>query len=192
MKKSIVLIACILIVGAIALTTAQVNKVSLAQINDCKTVEWETEEPVYGTCQHDYIKTVCDDYPINKSCHEEKEIREYDCQTGTEKLTNSKEVCEPKALQITKEDTTKITETGKINFKDWGLCSYEKQDTTITVTCDSKYDGNSDGICQPGESCTKFVITPETVTRYIKNSREDFVEEDDSFFLNKLEYEVEG
>jgi len=58
------------------------------------------------------------------------------------------------------------------------------------VICDSKYDGNNDGICQSGESCVKFVVTQDKVERYLKNSQEEFTAEDESFFLEKLDYEV--
>jgi len=104
---------------------------------------------------------------------------------------NEEQVCEPKAYQITKETADVVTETGKIEFKEWGECSYEKQDEKIIVICDSKTDGDNDGICKSGESCVKFVISQNDVKRYVKNSKDEFTEDDKSFYLKKLDYEVE-
>jgi len=187
MKKKTIIFACIIALVLITTAIAQTNKISLAEVKDCKTVEWETEEPVYGTCTQETLQTVCTDEPKNESCQQQTLSQEYSCQTGTKTVEHSEEVCEPKAIEITKEFNDVITEKGRINFKEWGKCSYEKEE----IICDSKFDGNNDGICQSGESCIKFVITANGVKRYVKNSRDDFVEEDSSFFLEKLEYEVE-
>lgn len=42
------------------------------------------------------------------------------------------------------------------NAKSWGRCS---QASKKTVMCDSRYDGNGDGICQSGESCITIDLT---------------------------------
>ncbi len=190
MKKRNILLISVLALSLIAIAIAQTNKITMKVIKDCKTIEWETEEPVYGMCQREYIQTVCDDEPINKSCHKETKYYEYECQTGTNIIPHSKEECTPKAFEITKELGAVVTERGRINFKEWGECSYETGEDNIIIICDSQYDGNNDGICQSGESCVKFIVTQNKVERYLKNSQEEFTEEDDSFFLKKLDYEV--
>lgn len=190
MKKTTIFFVTILALSLIAIAIAQNNKISLTQVNDCETIEWETEELVYGTCKQEYTTTICDDPPINKSCHEETEYYEYQCQTGTNKIPHSERVCTPKAFEITKELGATVTEKGRINFKEWGKCSYEAGEDNIIIICDSKHDGNNDGICQSGESCVKFVITQDKVQRFLKNSQEGFTAEDESFFLEKLDYEV--
>ncbi len=187
-KKTIFL--AILALSLIAIVIAQTNKVSLESIEKCKTIEWETEDPVYETCQKEDITTICDDEPTNKSCHQETAYRDYQCQKGTKTTQHSKEECGIESFEITKEVDDTITEKGKIDFKEWGKCSDTKENNELIIICDSKYDGNNDGICQSGESCIKFVVTQNDVKRYIKNSQEDFTEEDDSFFLEKLSYEV--
>ncbi|MEA2037840.1 MAG: hypothetical protein U9O94_10120 [Nanoarchaeota archaeon] len=158
---------------------------SFQQVEDCKTEYWETREPIYGTCQIEHKINVCDDYPINKSCHEETKYYEYECKTGTETFQHSKEICTPSELRITRKN-----EEGRINFKDWGKCSTQEGNGALIVICDSMYDGNNDGICQSGESCEKFVISEQGVQRYLKNSQEYFTTEDESFFLEELDYEV--
>ncbi|MEA2036036.1 MAG: hypothetical protein U9O94_00900 [Nanoarchaeota archaeon] len=190
MKKSTILFIAILALSLIAISVAQSNQISLKTINDCKTVEWETEEPVYGTCQYETEETMCEDEPINESCTVETVYHDYECVTGTKTVEHSEKVCTPKAFEITKETADVVTETGRITFEEWGECSYETGDIDITVICDSQYDGNNDGICQSGESCAKFVVTQDKVERYLKNSQDEFTKEDDSFFLEKLDYEV--
>lgn len=190
MNKKTILLISVLALSLIAIAMAQSSKISLTQVNDCKTIEWETEEPVYGTCQQEYTQTFCDDPPINKSCHEETNYYEYPCQTGTNIIPHSERVCTPKAFEIEKETADIVTEKGRINFKDWGKCSYQTEEDNLIVICDSQYDGNNDGICQSGESCVKFVVTADKVEKFLKNSQEEFTAEDESFFLEELDYEV--
>ncbi len=189
-NKKTIFFACVFVLILAAIVIAQTSRVSLKGIEKCKTIEWETEDPIYGTCREGYITTICDDPPINKSCHEETAYYDYRCQTGTETIQHSKEECDIESLEITKEVEGIVTEKGRINFKEWGKCSNKKEDSELIIICDSKYDGNNDGICQSGESCIKFVVTQNDVKRYLKNSQEDFTEEDKSFFLEKLSYEV--
>ena len=190
MKKRTILIICILAISIVAITRAQVSKIGLTQVNDCKDIEWETEEPIMGTCQREIVNTICDDPPQNQSCYQETNYYDYPCQTGTKKVQHSDRACSPKAFEVTKEDSGRIMEKGRITFDNWGLCSYEKEGDTLIILCDSKYDGNNDGVCQSGESCIKFVIDENGVQRTLRNSQDDFTEEDQSFKLDKLGYEV--
>ncbi|MBW2974611.1 hypothetical protein KY366_02740 [Candidatus Woesearchaeota archaeon] len=161
------------------------SDISFEEIEDCRMEYWETEEPVYGTCQREHVTTICDDPPINQSCNQETEYYNYTCKTGTQIVQHSKEICTPKELRIIRAD-----EQGKIDFEGWGKCSAQEEADSLIVVCDSKFDGNNDGICQPGESCVRFIITEDNVERSLKNSQEGFTAEDDSFFLEELDYEV--
>jgi len=189
-KTRTIFFVCILALSLIAIAIAQNNKITMRILKDCKTVEWETEKPIYDACQIEYIETICNDEPINKSCYGETRYQDYTCKTGTKIIPHSEEVCEPSSFEITKETADVVTEKGNINFGEWGECSYEAQETDITIICDSQYDGNNDGICQSGESCIKFVVTQDKVERLLKNSQEKLTSEDKSFFLEKLDYEV--
>ena len=133
MNKKTIFFACVLALSLITIAIAQTSKITLREVKDCKTINWETEEPEYGTCRRDYTTIVCDDEPINKSCHEETRYYDYTCQTGTRTVQHSEEVCTPKAFEITKELADTVTEKGRINFKEWGKCSYEKQDDKLIV-----------------------------------------------------------
>ena len=190
MRKKLIF-GIIVLICVIAVAVATVDRISMTAVQDCKTVEWATEEPAYGTCQYAYNRTVCDDYPINNSCHVELYYDDYPCQTGTNTIPHSEKQCTTEAYEIKKEEAGIATETGRINFKNWGECSYVVEEPNIIITCDSRHDGNNDGICQSGESCVRFMVTPDAVERLVKNSRNDFTAEDTSFFLEKLSYEVE-
>ena len=190
MRKRTILLISILAISLIAMAAAQTNKINIANVKSCKTIEWETQENVYGTCTKEYTARICDDTPLNKSCHQEVKSYEYKCKKGTKTVPHSEKVCTTNAFQITKKDGDTIIEKGMINFKEWGKCSYEIKEKSIIINCDSKHDGNNDGICQSGESCVKFVVTKDDVKRYVKNSQDEFTIEDESFFLEKLDYEV--
>jgi len=69
------------------------------------------------------------------------------------------------------------------NFRDNWQCSFELNNTC--VVCDSTKDGNGDGICHSGESCIKWCRTSQGLTKYEKNSRDDFVKVDNSFRRTK-------
>ncbi len=69
-------------------------------------------------------------------------------------------------------------------------CTANEYDEVVIVICDSIYDGNGDGICQSGESCMKFEIDGKDVKKYEKNSKHEFMESDDSFFVDKVKVEV--
>ncbi|MCK5282921.1 MAG: hypothetical protein KAK00_05925 [Nanoarchaeota archaeon] len=194
--KNLAIIVVVLIVLSIAAySIAKSNKISLTDdisiedVKDCETVYWNEEEPVYGTCTYSHTFEVCDDEPLNESCTIKEEIYDYRCQKGTETVQKSREVCKDKEILLTVDKLTG-TENYKLEYAGWGKCSYETEGETAVITCDSRYDGNNDGICKPGESCIQFRVTKDGIQRLVKNSRNDFVEEDNTFFLEKLEMEA--
>ncbi len=165
-------------------SSIQNTNISFEQIDDCKTIFWDEEEPVYEICKEEYNQRICNDPPINQSCHDEIRDYNYTC-IKTQIVHHNREDCKPKELKITKSN-----EIGRINFGDWGKCTTQEDKDALTVICDSRYDGNGNGVCESGESCIKFEITKEGVRQYLKNSQDEFTEEDESFFLEKLNYEV--
>ena len=162
------------------LTNSIDNKVK--KIEDCIDVFYNEEEPVYEKVSYKINITVCDDEPLNLSCHiDEKEVTK----------SVFKEI---KTVQkIKKQCTTKgytVKDIIKLNTERY-TCSAQEEDENIIIICDSEYDGNGDGICTPGESCMKFAIDKNNdIKQYEKNSRNDFVEEDKSYFLEKVSSEV--
>lgn len=189
MKKiTIILFALLLLATASAAYTISKSEktkitedILLEQIKDCETTTWTETAPEYGTCTDQYETIACSDPPLNKSCAKKQETREYKCKTGEKQIEKSKELCKDTKMNVktNKKDYT-------LNYGDWGKCSYKKEQNVLVITCDSKYDGNGDGICKPGESCVQFRITKDDTQVLEKNSRMDFVESDKSFFLDKL------
>ena len=104
-------------------------------------------------------------------------------------MQKSKEICKDKEIQLT---INKLIgeENYKLEYGNWGKCSYESEDNKAIILCDSKSDGNNDGVCQPGESCIKFIVSKDEIKQLFRNSRKDFVENDESFQQKKLVLEV--
>lgn len=154
---------------------------TITRIESCRDIPYEEEERVYGDCTKSKTDTICDDYPLNKSCHDETREVTYRC------------LKETRIVQKIRKDCTTtgfiINDAIKLNTQNYG-CSVEETNNKMTIICDSKYDGNADGICKSGESCMKFVFDGTQISTYEKNSRNDFVESDQSFFLERAPTEV--
>jgi hypothetical protein len=192
MKKSLIIILFVFVVLSIA-ATAVVKQITAditsEKIQDCKTVYWDETSPTYGTCTYNYNTTVCSDPPKNTSCTITPESYDYQCKTGTSTVQKSKQVCADKELQFSVDKQTSI-DNYKIDYGAWGKCSTSKVNNQLEIICDSKLDGNNDGKCHSGESCIKFVVTKNSITKYLKNSQPDWVQSDETFFLDELNYEV--
>ena len=185
-----------IVVALLSAATYGLNKITnvtdditVTDTKECNTVFYTEEVDTYGNCTHTYDTTVCDDEPLNTSCHTEQQSYDYTCKTGANTVQKSKEECADKELQVT------VTKPGSddhynLAYGDWGKCSYAPDGEEAVITCDSKYDGNSDGICQSGESCTQFKVSKDGLQKLIKNSEDNFVESDKSFFLEELNMEV--
>lgn len=165
--------------------TQVTGDISLEEFRDCETVYWTEMEDLHTTCTMYYNNTVCDDEPFNTSCYTEEQSYKYRCKTGEIEVEKSREECKETEMEVT-IDTLLETKNYKLEYGEWGRCSYETEGETLVITCDSKYDGNNDGICHPGESCIQFRITKDKIQRLMKNSRMDFLEEDETFFLEEL------
>ncbi len=170
------------IITTAAVTQAVVS--GIEEIQDCQTVSWKEEKSIYGTCSTEKPINVCSDSPINKSCHADIRVETYPCVTGTQIVQKSQQHCE--LLGYTINNGVKLV---KLNTQDYA-CTPGEVSGAIIVTCDSKRDGNGNGICTSGESCMRFVVDGSSVKTYEKNSRDDFVIADDTFFLSKASMEV--
>lgn len=131
--------------------------------------------PEYGNCSFDTL--VCDE--LNVSC--QSVTREYWCQTGSQAVEKTIRKCQAKGYTISK---FKLDTEGYV-------CSVNtaNKDSTLVI-CDSMYDGNGDGICMSGESCMKYIISSDSIQSYEKNSKDEYLPSDDSYFLNRVRVEV--
>lgn len=180
-NKTEVAIGILILVLVAAGIVAQTNKIYLKKLVSCNNVSYSIIGPVYGNCTRDYPERVCQDPPLNTTCQDQIKTHNYRCQTGTTTVQKSSLDCSPKSFEISRELNALKQ---KIEFLDWGMCSQEGENVII---CDSKFDGNNDGKCSSGESCMKFVVNLDGIDAYTKNSRDDWVLDDNSFFLGKLQ-----
>jgi len=148
---------------------------------DCRNITWEEEEDVYGICSEDYLVTLCDDEPLNTSCSEVTKQHEYSCYQGQENIQKTKQECQTTGYVI-----NNVVDIDTSMYS----CSTTEEGENIVLLCDSKFDGNGDGICTSGESCQKFVVNNNNFEAYEKNSKENFMLEDNSFFIDRASVEV--
>ncbi|MBU0757619.1 MAG: hypothetical protein KKF44_06120 [Nanoarchaeota archaeon] len=160
------------------LRTTQLSQVKAYQ--DCTPVLYDEKQEIFGTCNRDVTETICNE--DNSSCSDKTTSEKYDCILDTEIITKSKEVCAEPTSYV-------INDAVKLLTKDY-VCDSFQEDKSIIIICDSIYDGNGNGECTSGESCMKFVVTGKEIKQYEKNSRNDFVTTDLSFFLDKASSEV--
>ncbi len=141
----------------------------------CEDVTWQEEEAVNGVCIEQRNVRVCDD-EANTSCHQEKKDFSVSCVKEIKKIEKTRRDCATAGYKI--YDT-------EIDTSRYG-CSTEENNGEITVICDSNFDGNGDGICTSGESCMKFIFDGNSYQKSEKNSKDDFISDDKSFFLEKI------
>jgi hypothetical protein len=190
---SLVITLILVAVSAVAYNinnAVQISKdISLEEIKDCQMEYWNETIPIMGNCTESYDVKTCNE-PLNTSCSLSTKSYTYTCVTGYNTEQKSKENCKDKSMKI---GVSKMLskEMYLLDYSDWGKCSYSPLNDSVLVICDSRYDGNADGICQQGESCIVFIVDKYTTKRLFKNSRIDFVEEDPTFYQEKLDMEVE-
>lgn len=144
-------------------------------VQSCVQTMEEFTELAYENCSKTVQRMVCNE--LNTSCHEEPHTIQLLCKTKRKNVRLTKERCEVDELII----------GGKYLLKTEGyFCSVGEEDGYQVVICDSKRDGNGDGVCRSGESCMKFVLGRGGLKQYEKNSREHYTEHDDSYFTERI------
>jgi hypothetical protein len=185
----LVILGAATVVGYTMTNPVQINNdISLEQVRDCETIYWNETEKISGNCSSTYTQTICDE-PFNVSCRHEEKSYTYACEKDANVVEKSKEVCIDKGMDVYVEKLLKENKYS-LDYSDWGKCSYTPSDDSLVIICDSKNDGNADGMCQPGESCISFIVTKNNIVRMFKNSRNDFVESDPTFYQEKIDMEV--
>lgn len=149
------------------------------EIQECTTIQFEEKENVYGTCTKEALECSGAD---NATCATVQ--KEYSCKTGEQQVSKSYQQCTTVGLRVNNGE--KIVE---LNIRDYA-CSRQESGTQIIVTCDSKYDGNGDGICKSGESCQRIVVNGTSIMKSEKNSDDEYREADDSYFMPEVGMEV--
>lgn len=165
--------------------------IDLEVIQDCRMVYWNETEDILGTCHYDVNETICSDPPMNTSCETFWHRYNYSCIVDRRTIERSREECVDREFQLY-VNRSGIIRQFELKYGDWGKCSYLPGNYTLLIVCDSRYDGNADGTCQSGESCMLFGITRDNIRTYMRNSGEEYRENDNTFFLQKLKMEARG
>ncbi|MDP3734549.1 MAG: Ig-like domain-containing protein [Nanoarchaeota archaeon] len=156
---------------------------AVQEVESCYDSTSYEQQTIMDTCTKEVVKKICSDEPVNQSCNDETRIVDYECNPHTETVQKSERVCQMTALIV--NNAVRIS-----NIGDYACSTQEGAE--VIVLCDSRFDGNGDGKCTSGESCMRFTIDGNTVTKEEKNSRNDFVAEDDKYFLDEATTEVIG
>jgi hypothetical protein len=168
--------------------------ISLEEKDTCTTTFYDTTEDVIGDCvyYHNYTNCLNTTGP-STACSLYQDAFASQCKTGENTVTRNKTECKPNEEFIVSIDQGTATLKKQLDFSEWGPCVYSQEtinsNSCLVVTCVSLYDGAHKGQftdCEGGKSCQRFEICDGSITSLYKNSREDFVEDDESFHLSKL------
>ena len=178
----------------IANIVSKVNQVtptiSLEQKEICTTEFYDEVRDIYGNCIYYKNYTHC----LNTSgpdtdCSLKQDEINFQCKTGEVSASKNRTECKPDDKFIISIDQGVAVLKKQIDFSEWGPCIYNEENSCLVVTCVSRYDGAHKGQftdCNGGKSCQRFEICDGSTKIFYKNSREDFVQDDTSFYLNKL------
>lgn len=135
-----------------------INRTTITRQTIWELVNWTYLKPVYGTCQHATNPLSClNTSGPNTDCENRESVFNFTCVKTYTNVTD----------EINKSVVQELNDTG---FVDCKLIGYRvknreidlrnkdysctpSQNNTVLI-CDSKIDGNGDGICQSGESCS--------------------------------------
>ena len=172
------------------------STISLEEKDICTTSFFNDVQDVYSNCVYYYNYTSClNSSGPNTACSLEQNQYNFKCKTGETTATSNKTECRPNNNFVISIDKGNAILKKQIDFSDWGPCIYSTENNCLIVTCVSNEDGAFKGQftdCKGGKSCQKFVICDDSIKTFYKNSREDFVESDPTFFLNKLAIQEVG
>lgn len=163
--------------------------ISLEEKDTCTTEFYDEVQDVYENCIYYYNYTSClNTTGPNTGCSLQQNTRNSQCKASS--ITTVKNTTECKANELIVSMNQGVATLKKqLDFADWGPCVYEEQNSCLVVTCVSLYDGAHNGQfvdCNGGKSCQRFEICDNSIKALYKNSRDDFIDNDDSFNLPRL------
>ena len=176
--------------------TQATDKINIEQKQFCTITPYEEIQDVYSNCFYYHNYTSCvNTTGANTDCSLQQDILAYKCKTGEASVAKNETRCNPENKFVFSINQWNMEIRKQIDFSDWGPCIYSTENNCLIVTCVSNEDGAFKGQftdCKGGKSCQKFVICDDSIKTFYKNSREDFVESDPTFFLNKLAIQEVG
>lgn len=162
----------------------------LEENETCTTNFYNEIRDVYDNCIYYNNYTSClNTSGPNTACSLKQNTWNFQCKTGEVVVTRNITECKPLNKFVVSINKNSVVDKKEIDFSSWGACTHTIENSCLIVTCVSNDDGAFKGKftdCKGGKSCQKFEICDDEVKTYYKNSREDFVEEDPTFYLSKL------
>ena len=171
--------------------------ISLDEDKICTTSFFSDVQDVYSNCvyYHNYTSCLNSSGP-NTACSLEQNQYNFKCKTGETTATSNKTECRPSNKFTVSIGHGAFIETKEVDFSRWGVCIKENENECVAVICGSQQGGSAvNGVfngCDGGKSCQKFLFCQDGVKVLYKASRNDFVEQDPTFHLSKLELKEVG
>ena len=164
--------------------------IKLEETETCKTAFYDEVQNIYNNCVYYNNYTTClNASGPNTACSLQQNTWNFQCKTGEITFARNLTECTPPNKYIVSIDKGATTEKKEIDFSQWGACIQNTENNCLIVTCVSNEDGAFKGQftdCKGGKSCQRFEICDNSIKTFYKNSRDNFVENDPSFYLGKL------
>lgn len=164
--------------------------INLEETETCKTTFYDEVQNIYDNCIYYNNFTTClNTSGPNTACSLQQNTWTFQCKTGEVTFLRNTTECKPNKEFIISIDQGTAVLKKQIDYSEWGPCIYNAENSCLIVTCVSNDDGAFKGQftdCRGGKSCQRFEICDNSIKTFYKNSREDFVENDPSFYLPKL------
>ena len=175
----------------------QINdRISVEEAQICTITLYNQIQNVYSPCIYYDNRTLClNTTGPNTDCSFGQDLLNMTCYMGQITVAKNRTECKSNNDFIISINKGNTIIKKQIDSSAWGPCIYSNENDCLIVTCQSKYDGANDGHfhgCSGGTTCQKFRICNGEIKVFYKNSREDFVETDPTFYLPKLEIREAG
>ncbi len=171
-------------------------KITLETKNDCTTESYEEMRDIIGTCTYFSNYTSClNTSGPNTACSQQQSTRSFSCKTGQQLVQKNKTSCFPQQKFFIEVTNIKKVSKKELDFSSFGPCIRETENNCLVITCVSSEDGAFKGQftdCNSGKSCQKTVICEDSAKIYYKNAHDGFVEEDPTFFVEKMQLKEVG
>lgn len=154
------------------------TNINISKIKRCVTSFYNETKNVFGDCTVYWNITTCLNLSgRNTDCYTvEKNFTNNRCKIGEKNITINSTRCVSVGINIVSPDLNASLSTER-----FGGCSINR--TEKCFICDSKIGGDGDGVCRSGELCIKMCLMGRTLKKFFRNSRDDFVEFDETFPL---------
>ena len=183
------------IINILSKTSQVTPGISVEEKNTCTTEFYNDVQDVFGACTYYNNRTSClNTTGPNTACSTQQSTWAFSCKTGENIVTKNKTTCKANDEFLITIDQGNAVLKKKIDYSEWGPCIHSQENingnSCLVVTCVSLYDGAHKGQftdCNGGKSCQRFEICDGSIKSFYKNSREEFTQDDPSFYMPKLE-----